>query len=248
VNHIVFTLLLLALPLVAAPRDVRRVFADNGFLPSAKVEGPVIGYPEPTMASWPHGDREKPIFISEFDPLPSVSTTLTSKQAQQLATILADRHTYNASLGGKACGGFHADVAIRIPGDTGGIYILLCFTCNQISLQQHGVSVAFADMDRGRNRLLTFLRSTFPTNKHFKKLPLSERQELERNWTKDVLEWAQAIIPDDPMLKHALTLDPKDVPEDELEELDIRCTAQMNKWSEEEAEQRKKEEQKGTHE
>jgi hypothetical protein len=99
-------------------------------------------------------------------------------------------------------------------------------------------------MDRGRNRLLTFLRSAFPKNRHFKKLPLSERRELERNWTKDVLDWAQTIIPDDPLLKHVLTLDPKDVLEDDLEELDIRCTAQMDKWSEEEAEQRKKEEQK----
>jgi hypothetical protein len=244
-NGYVPILLLIALPAFAAPRDVRRVLAENQFLPNAKLEGPVIGYPEPTMISWAHGDQEKPIFISEFDPLPNISTTLPTKQAQQLATILADRQTYNASLGGKLCGGFHADVAIRIPGDTGGIYILLCFTCNQIRLQQHGVSIAFADMDRGRNRLLTFLRSTFPTNKRFKKLPLSKRQELERNWTMEVLECAQTIIPADPLLKHLLTLDPKDVPEDDLEELDIRCTAQANKRDEEEAAQRKKEEQKG---
>jgi hypothetical protein len=248
VKRLVPVLLLAALPVFAAPRDVRRVLAENGFVPNTKTEGAVVGYPEPNMISWPHGDRENPIFISEFDPLPSVSKTLSAKQAQQLATILADRQTYNASLGGKLCGDFHADVAIRIPGDTGSIYVLLCFTCDQISLQQHGVSVAFADMDRGRNKLLVFLRSIFPSNKNFKRLPLSKPEELARDWTKDVLEWARTTIPDDPLLKHLLTLDAKNITEDDLEELDIRCNAQMNKWKEEDAKQRKKEELKGTEE
>ena len=229
VNPLVFTLLMLALPAFAAPRDVRSVLSKNGFTSEANLQGRVTAYPEPSLQSWPIGDQANRIFVTEFDPPPTNPKPLTEKQARQLASILGDRHTYSPSLGGKACGGFHADIAIRVPGEMGGLYILLCFTCNQISLRQYGQSAAFADMDRGRNRLLLFLRSILPDNKRFKELRLYKPEELERHTAKDVLEWAKTMIPDDPLLKHALTLKLEEIAEDDLEELDIRATAEMHK-------------------
>ncbi len=230
VIRFLIVLLLFTLSASAAPRDVRRILSDNGFLPDAKIEGLVIGYAEPSMTTVPIGGRgDKLVFLTEFDPLPNVSTKLTDKQARQFAALLADRKTYSPSLGGKACGGFHTDVAIRIPGGTGGLYALLCFTCNQIQLLQHGTSLAIADTDRGRDSLLEFVRSLFPDNEYLKKLPLLSPEEKREDWTKDVPEWARTVIPDDPLLKRVSTLKPEEISMDDLEELDIRATAEFNK-------------------
>jgi integrase len=81
VSRISLVLLLCIASAFATPRDVRRVLADSSFSPGKPIKRPVIGYPEPSMTSFPSGK----LFISEFGPLPTVSTTFTQKQAQQLS-------------------------------------------------------------------------------------------------------------------------------------------------------------------
>lgn len=224
-NKLVLLVISIALPAFAEPRDVRRILAENGFKPDVKIEGDVIGYPEPSILAWQLGRPDDDEWRYEFDPLPTIFTFLSGAQAQGLAGILSDRMIYNPRLGGKLCGGFHADVAIRIPGSEASLYVLLCFTCNEIRLLQRGAVVASADMDRGRNRLLQFLRDTFPKNKRFTELKLDSPVTLTHDWTKDLLEWSKTMIPDDPLLKRVLALKPDEISQDDLEELDARCNA-----------------------
>ena len=212
----------------AAPKDVRRILAENGFAPEKKFESPVTGYPEPSLRSWPVAKQgDEFVFVTILDPPPSVSTTLTAVQAKELAAILADLGTYNSSLGGKLCV-FHTDIAIRVPHDSGGLYLLLCFSCNQIRLLHHGLIVADAEIDRGRNRLLELIRPIFPSSKTIQELRASTSRK-NGDWTKDALERARITIPDDPLLKQVMTLKAGEVRLEDLEELDARATASMNK-------------------
>ena len=56
--------------------------------------------------------------------------------------------------------------------------------------------------------------------------------ELEVPTAKEVVDFASYTIPDDPLLKRLSALKPEEISEDDLEELDDRCTAQIEKWSE----------------
>jgi len=216
------------------------------FYRKAKLEGPFVGYPEPSIVSWPVGDPDDPIFFSEFDPFPTVFKKLTGKEAGELAAILQDKQTYSLSEGGKLCVGFHADVAIAIPSEWGHLYILVCFTCDEIQLQKHGSIVAAGDIalgqnGAGRNRLLEFMRSAFPKTKEFKKFTLAPQAGLNSFNPKQFLEFAETIIPDDPLLKHLLTLKPEEISDDNWEELDVRCTAELKKQGKLEGERYRKE-------
>jgi len=242
-----FPLLLLAIPALAAPKDVRRVLKEHGFIPE-QVRGDIVAYPEPSMTTRLVGEAPKEMDVTEFDPLPTVSKKLTKKQSTELAGILADPKTYiPRMLGDKLCGMFHADVAIRIPDDAGGAgsaYILLCFTCNQIRIIQHTQGIGFADIDRGRNRLVLFLRSVWPDDQRFQNLRLYQPKDLEGVMVKDQLDLAAAILPDDPLVKKALAMKPEEVSDEDLEEIDVRCVAERERYHREGPTEAQKEREK----
>lgn len=189
-------------PLVSeGGRTIRRVLAENGFVPEGKFEEPSMAFSEPSMTGWPHAVGDKTFFVTTFDPPPSRLVTLSKEQAMKFATILADRKSYNISFGGKACV-FHADVAIRVPGDDAGIYIVICFGCDQLLLVQHGVVLAKTDIDRGSNRLLELMRSILPESTNLKERELDDPKESEQTvYAAEVLDWAKRCIPDDPLFK-----------------------------------------------
>jgi hypothetical protein len=226
------SLLLLSVTVFAAPKDVRRVLKERGFTPE-NVRGPIVMYPEPEMTTHYIPKPPDEISVTEFDPLPKVSKELTAKQSAELAGILADSKTYiPQALGEKLCMGFHADVAIRISAGEGGgsAYILLCFTCNQIRIIEHTQGIGFADIDRGRNRLLLFLQSVFPKDKQIRKLELYKPVEGIVISARELLDAAQTIIPDDPLLQRLLALKPGEVSDEDLEEIDARCVAESERY------------------
>lgn len=239
-------LLLLAVPALASPKDVRRVLKEHGFIPE-QVWGEIVAYPEPSMTTRLVGEAPKEMAVTEFDPLPTVSKKLTKKQSAELAGILADPRTYSPYMGGKLCGMFHADVAIRIPDDAGGAgsaYLLLCFTCNQIRVIQHTQGLGFADIDRGRNRLLLFLRAVFPQDKRIQELKLYTVKDHHEPSVREQLDYAREVIPDDPLVKQLLARKPEEVSEEDLEEIDSRCMAEEERYRREGPTEAQKEREK----